>query len=473
MGCMTKLCSDVVKVVCLVNSSKSVLKEMEDVLSAYVPESEISLLSGLFDIKVNRDVLEELKTWNNTNGFSGNSLGDLLLECTNVHEEVGYKYWSCLIGCSNYLGYAIENHMPAYELYVRCEKLVRFIVSLYHTVDGDYGIVNLRDLYLSSRVVMLFDRYGFRSLSDICERYYEEVAHILGNNNEDLVKLGDYCNLCRVKRSMDLSVDLRFENVKPIKVYSDRLLENSMQFQFNKPSDYSDSVDCLDISDCAKRELHTNGIHTISEFFDSGNRGYGCCLSSRVWLEICRMVGHTSYNPAGRDALNSIFGVGRKPITMLVGLMNSDWELDVCKCDFVAKSILDRKHYKLYRDMVYGEKKAFPVSYTFSGSDSEYASSTLKMVSDVMKQLDLMYTIEFMASIECGDVAVNRYTYADIIGIDKTFIRCLYSILGRPVMLGDILEHGKFVVEKGIIPQKTLDKTVKYLQDLGVDTSDM
>lgn len=40
-------------------------------------------------------------------------------------------------------------------------------------------------------------------------------------------------------------------------------------------------------------------------------------------------------------------------------------------------------------------------------------------------------------------------------------------------MLGDILEHGKFVVEKGIIPQKTLDKTVKYLQDLGVDTSDM
>ena len=89
MGYMTKLCSDVVSVTCLVKPSKSVLKEMEDVLSAYVPESEISLLSGLFDIKVNRDVLEELKTWNNTNDFSGNSLGDLLLACTNVQEDVG------------------------------------------------------------------------------------------------------------------------------------------------------------------------------------------------------------------------------------------------------------------------------------------------------------------------------------------------------------------------------------------------
>lgn len=474
---MSKLFSDVINGLCLVKPSKSALKEMEDVLSAYVPESEISLLSGLFDIKVKRDVLEELKTWNNTNDFltfSGNSLGDLLLSCTNVQEDVEYKYWSCLVGCSNYLGYAMKNSMSAYELYVRCEKLVRFIISLYHTINGYYGIVNLRDLYLSPRVVMLFDRYGFRSLLDICERYYEEVAHILGNNNEDLVKLGDYCNLCKVKRSMDLSVDLRFENAKPIKVYSDRLLENSMQFPSNEPSDESDiSIDCLDISDCAKRELHTNGIHTISEFFDSGNRGYGCCLSSRVWLEINRMIGHPTYNLAGMDALNSIFGVGRKPVTMLVGLMNSDWELDVCKCDFVAKSMLDKKHYKLYRDMVYGEKKALPVSYAVSGSDSEYASSTLKMVSDIMKQLDLLYSMEFMAGIECGDVAVNWYTYADMIGIDKTFIRCLYNILGRPVMLGDILEHGKFVVEKGIISQKTLDKTVKYLQVLGVDISDM
>lgn len=478
MSCMSKLCSKVVSRVCLVKPSKSALREMEDVLSVYIPESEINLLSGLFDIELDRGIPEELETWNDVRGFltfDGNSLGDLLLACTNVQEEVEYKYWSCLSGCTNYLGYALKNSVTVYELYMRCTRLVEFIVSLYHTVDRDYSIVGLRDLYLSSRAVMLFDRYGFRSLSDVCERYYEEVIHILGNDNEDVVKLENYCKLCRVERSMALSVDLRFEGARPIKVYSDRLLENSKQFPTKEPSDDSDvSIDCLDISDCAKRELHTNGIHSISEFLDKGNMGYSCCLSSRVWFEMCRLLGY-SYRCtlSGREALNSIFRLGKKPISMLVGLMNSDWELDVCKCDFVARSLLDKRHYKLYWDMVYGDKKALPMSSIVSSLDLQYANNVAKMAVDVINQLDLHYSEEFIASIECGDVAINRYTYADVIGINKIVIRHLHNILGRPVMLGDILEHGKSVVGRGKIPRKTFDKVVKYLQDLGIDTSDM
>lgn len=474
MGCMAKLCKKVVLGVRLVEPSKSALKEMEGVLSVYIPESEVNLLSGLFDIKVDSEVLERLEIYGCV-PFQGSSVGDLLLACTNVQGKVEYRYSNCLVGCLSYLEYAMKNSVPAYELYIRCEKLVRFIVSLYHTVDKDYKLVDLRDLYLSPRAVMLFDRYGFRTLSDICERYYEEVVHILGNNNEDIVKLENYCKLCGVERSMDLVVDLRFDGAKPIRVYSDRLLENSIQFPAKESSDDSDTgIDCLDISENAKRELHTNGIHNISEFFDKGYRGYSCCLSSRVWLELSSMMGFPgSCKLVARKSLNSIFGVDRKPITALAGLMNDDWELDVCKCDFVAKSILDKKHYKLYRDMVYGEKKSLPTSYAVTGSNSGYASSTVKLASEVIKQLDLQYTEEFIASIECGDVAVNRYTYADLVGINRVVLKHLHTVLGRPVVLGDLLEHGKFVVERGMLPRKTYNKLVKQLQDLGVDTSEM
>ena len=274
---------------------------------------------------------------------------------------------------------------------------------------------------------------------------------------------------------MNLVVDLRFEGTKPVRVYSDKLLENSKSFPAKKPSNDSDiDIDCLEISDDAKRELYTNGIHTIFEFFDKGNKGYSCCLSSRVWLELSSMMGFPrSCKLVGRKALNSIFGVDRKTITALAGLMNGNWELDVCKCDFVARSILDKKHYKLYRDMVYGEKKSLSTSYAVTESNLEYASSTVKLASEVIKQLDLQYTPEFIASIECGDVAVNRYTYADKVGINKVVLKHLHTVLGRPVVLGDLLEHGKFVVERGMFPRKTYNKIVKQLQDLGVDTSDM
>lgn len=478
MGCMAKLCKKIVSGVRLVEPSKSALKEMESVLSVYIPESEVSLLSGLFDIKLDSGVLEELETWDDTDGFvsfRGSSVGDLLLACTNVQEKAEVKYSNCLLSCQDYLMYAMKNSVPVYELYTRCAKLVGFIVSLYHTVDRDYSMVDLKDLYLSPRAVMLFDRYGFRALSDICERYYEDVVHILGNDNEDIVRLENYCKMCRVERSMDLVVDLRFEGAKPVKVYSDRLLENSKQFLAKKPIDDSDmDIDCLELSDDAKRELHTNGIHTISEFFDRGNMGYSCCLSSRVWLEISNMMGFSSScKLAGRKALNCIFRVSRKPITSLVGLMDGDWELDVCKCDFIARSVLDKKHYRLYRDMVYGEKKSLPTSYAVTKSNLEYASSTVKLASEVTKQLDLQYTPEFIASIECGDVAVNRYTYADRVGINKVVLKHLHTVLGRPVVLGDLLEHGRFVVERGMFPRKTYNKVVKQLQDLGVDTSEM
>lgn len=474
MGCMAKLCKKVVSSVRLVEPSKSALKEMEGVLSVYIPESEVNLLTGLFGIKVDSDMLEMLEICGSVH-FQGSSVGDLLLACTNVEEKVEYRYSNCLVSCLSYLEYAMKNSVPAYELYMRCERLVRFIVSLYHTVDKDYSIVDLRDLYLSPRAVMLFDRYGFRILSDICDKYYEDVVHILGNDNEDVVKLENYCKLCRVERSMDLVVDLRFEGAKPIRVYSNRLLENSKQFPTKEPSDDSETgIDCLELSDDAKRELNTNGIHTISEFFDSGNRGYSCCLSSRVWLEISRMMGFPSSRKLkGRDSLNSIFRVCKKPITALSGLMNEDWELDVCKCDFVARSILDKKHYKLYRDMVYGEKKSLPTSYAVTESNLEYASSTVKLAFEVIKQLDLQYTPEFIASIECGDVAVNRYTYADKVGINKVVLKHLHTVLGRPIVLGDLLKHGKFVVERGMFSRKTYNKIVKQLQDLGVDTSDM
>lgn len=474
MGCMAKLCKKVVSSVRLVEPSKSALKEMESVLSVYIPESEVNLLIGLFDIKIDSDMLEMLEICGSVH-FQGSSLGDLLLACTNVEEKVEYRYLNCLVSCLSYLEYAMKNSVPAYELYMRCERLVRFIVSLYHTVDKDYKLVDLRDLYLSPRAVMLFDRYGFRTLSDICERYYEDVVHILCNDNEDIVKLENYCKLCGVVRSMDLVVDLRFEGAKPVRVYFDRLLENSKQFPAKESFNDSEiGIDCLELSDDTKRELHTNGIHTISEFFDKGYRGYSCCLSSRVWLELSSMMGISgSCKLVARKALNSIFGVDRKPITALAGLMNDDWELDVCKCDFVAKSILDKKHYRLYRDMVYGEKKSLPTSYAVTESNLEYASSTVKLASEVIKQLDLQYSEEFIASIECGEVAINRYTYADKVGINKVVLKHLHTVLGRPIVLGDLLEHGKFVVERGMFSRKTYNKIVKQLQDLGVDTSEM
>ena len=63
MSCMVELCSRVVSGVCLVEPSKSTLKEMVDTLSVYVPEKEVSLLTGLFDVKLRKDTLEELEEW--------------------------------------------------------------------------------------------------------------------------------------------------------------------------------------------------------------------------------------------------------------------------------------------------------------------------------------------------------------------------------------------------------------------------
>ena len=101
---MAKLCKKVVLGVRLVEPSKSALKEMEGVLSVYIPESEVNLLSGLFDIKVNSDVLERLDPDGSVH-IRCSSVGELLLACTNVQARVEYMYSNCLVGGLGYLEY--------------------------------------------------------------------------------------------------------------------------------------------------------------------------------------------------------------------------------------------------------------------------------------------------------------------------------------------------------------------------------